>query len=40
MAKGWPRSHPAELLPSNWSATKDIEVAATGPSAERSPSLA
>jgi len=31
MAKGWPRSRLAELLPWNWSATKDIEAAATGP---------
>jgi transposase len=33
MAKGWPRSRLAELLPWNWSATKDIEAAATGPPA-------
>ena len=33
MAKGWPRSRLAELLPWNWSATKVIEAAATGPPA-------
>ena len=32
MAKGWPRSRLAALLPWNWSATKAIEAApATGP---------
>ena len=31
LAKGWPRSRLAELLPWNWSATKAIEAAATGP---------
>ena len=31
MAKGWPRSRLAELLPWNWAATKAIEAAATGP---------
>jgi transposase len=33
MAKGWPRSRLAELLPWNWSATKAIEATATGPPA-------
>lgn len=33
MAKGWPRSRLGELLPWNWSATKAIEAAATGPPA-------
>jgi len=31
MAKGWPRSRLAELLPWNWSATKAIEAAGTWP---------
>jgi transposase len=31
LAKGWPRSRLAELLPWNWSATKAIEATATGP---------
>jgi transposase len=30
LAKGWPRSRLAELLPWNWSATKAAEAAATG----------
>ena len=34
MAKGWPRSRLAELLPWNWSATKTIEATATGPPAD------
>jgi transposase len=33
MAKGWPRSRLAELLPWNWSATKAAEAAAAGPPA-------
>jgi transposase len=33
MAKGWPRSRLAELLPWNWSATKAVEATATGPPA-------
>jgi transposase len=33
MAKGWPRSRLAELLPWNWSATKAAEAAANGPPA-------
>jgi hypothetical protein len=33
LAKGWPRSRLAELLPWNWSATKAIEATATGPPA-------
>ena len=34
MAKGWPRSRLAELLPWNWSPTKTIEATATGPPAD------
>jgi transposase len=34
LAKGWPRSRLAELLPWNWSATKAIEATATGPPAD------
>jgi len=33
MAKGWPRSRLAELLPWNWFATKAAEAAAAGPPA-------
>ena len=33
MAKGWPHSRLAELLPWNWSATNTIEASATGPPA-------
>ena len=34
MAKGWPRSRLAELLPWNWSATKALESATPGPPTE------
>jgi transposase len=33
LAKGWPRSRLADLLPWNWATTKAIETAATGPPA-------